>query len=184
MQLSQVKSGSALRRQRASTRLAFPPMATMTAALRIRRALPADLPALLALERSAFTTDHLSPRQYRQHLDSPTALVLAAVDRSGLLGKAVVFFRNDSDIARLYSIAVAHGARGRGIGDALLTRAERAARRHGAARMRLEVRRDNASAMRLYERRGYVRIGARPGYYEDGADAWRYEKDLGLRAEG
>jgi len=37
----------------------------MTAAFRIRRATVTDLPALLALERSAFMTDHLSPRQYR-----------------------------------------------------------------------------------------------------------------------
>jgi [ribosomal protein S18]-alanine N-acetyltransferase len=180
MQLSQINSGSALHRPRASTRLAFFAFASMTAAFRIRRAIPDDLPALLALERSAFTSDRLSPRQYRQHLDSPTALVLAAADRSGLLGKAVVFFRNSSDIARLYSIAVAPSARGRGIGDALLTRAERAARRRGATRLRLEVRQDNASAMRLYERRGYVRFGARPAYYEDGADAWRYEKELSI----
>jgi ribosomal protein S18 acetylase RimI-like enzyme len=156
----------------------------MTAAFRIRRARPADLPALLALERSAFTTDHLSARQYRRHLGSPTALVLAAIDRSGLLGKAVVFFRRRSDVARLYSIAVAHGARGRGIGETLLTQAEQAARRRGATRMRLEVRQDNAAAMRLYERRGYTRFAERPGYYEDGVDAWRYEKKLGLRAEG
>ncbi|HSE12053.1 MAG TPA: GNAT family N-acetyltransferase [Rudaea sp.] len=153
----------------------------MTAAFHIRRAVPADLPALLALERSAFTTDHLSPRQYRQHLDSPTALVLAAVDHGGLLGKAVVFFRSDSDVARLYSIAVAEEARGRGIGEALLARAERAAHQRGVTRMRLEVRQDNASAMRLYERRGYLRFAARPGYYEDGADAWRYEKKLGRK---
>ena len=156
----------------------------MTAAFRIRRATPTDLPALLALERSAFTTDHLSPRQYRQHLDSPTALVLAAVDATGLLGKAVVFFRRESDLARLYSIAVADGARGRGIGEALLTAIERAARRRGAARMRLEVRQDNAAAIRLYERRGYTRFTECPGYYEDGADAWRYQKVLRTKSEG
>ncbi len=153
----------------------------MTAAFHVRRAVPADLPALLALERRAFTTDHLSPRQYRQHLGSPTALVLAAVDRGRLLGKAVVFFRSNSNVARLYSIAVAEEARGRGIGKALLACAERAARQRGVMRMRLEVRQDNASAMRLYERRGYLRFAARPGYYEDGADAWRYEKRLGRK---
>ena len=74
---------------------------------RIRRATPADLDALLALERRAFTTDHLSRRQYRRHIGSDSARVLTAVDAGGLLGKAVVFFRSNSDIARLYSIAVA-----------------------------------------------------------------------------
>ena len=151
----------------------------MTAAFRIRRATPTDLPALLALERSAFTTDHLSPRQYRQHLVSPTASVLAAADESGVLGTALVFFRRESDLARLYSIAVAHDARGRGVGEALLAAVEQAALRRGARRMRLEVRQDNAAAMRLYERGGYTRFAERPGYYEDGGHAWRYEKKLG-----
>ena len=155
----------------------------MTAAFRIRRATPMDLPALLALERSAFTTDHLSLRQYRQHLISPTAIVLVAVDKTGLLGTALVFFRRESDLARLYSIAVAHGARGRGVGEALLAAVERSARERGARRMRLEVHQGNAAAMRLYERRGYTRFAERPDYYEDGGDAWRYEKELGLRAE-
>lgn len=156
----------------------------MTAAFRIRRATPADLPGLLTLERSAFTTDHLSPRQYRHHLNNPGAEVLAACDDSGLLGKALVFFRRGSRIARLYSIAVDHSARGRGIGEALLAAAETRARARGATCMRLEVRQDNPGAMRLYERCGYARFGMRSGYYEDGADAWRYEKKLGPRAEG
>jgi ribosomal-protein-alanine acetyltransferase len=156
----------------------------MTAAFRIRRAKPADLDALVALERHAFTTDHLSRRQYRKHLHSTTAVVLAAVDKGGLLGKAVVFFRRNSGIARLYSIAVAHEARGRGLGEILLRAAQRAARARSCTRLRLEVRQDNPGAIRLYERLGYRRFGARPRYYEDGADAWRYEKELGLRAEG
>jgi ribosomal-protein-alanine N-acetyltransferase len=145
----------------------------------IRPATLTDLDALVALERRAFTTDHLSPRQYRHHLQSSTAAVLAAVDGSGLLGKAVVFFRAHSDVARLYSIAVSNEARGRGLGEALLAAAENAAREHACMRMRLEVRQDNSRAIRLYERHGYRRFAARPGYYEDGADAWRYEKALG-----
>ena len=150
---------------------------------RIRRAAPADLEALLALERRAFTTDHLSRRQYRRHIGSDSARVLTAVDASGLLGKAVVFFRSNSDVARLYSIAVADAARGRGIGEALVRAVERAAHAHGRRRLRLEVRQDNAGAIRLYERLGYRRFGAHAGFYEDGADAWRYEKDLGPKAE-
>jgi ribosomal-protein-alanine N-acetyltransferase len=158
------------------------------APFRIRRATLADLDALVALERRAFTTDHLSRRQYRRHVHSETASVLAAVDSCGLLGKAVIFFRGNSDVARLYSIAVSHNARGRGLGEALLAAAEQVVKKRGGRWLRLEVRQDNAGAIRLYERLGYQRFAARTGYYEDGADAWRYEKELGqrpgLRAEG
>lgn len=150
----------------------------MPTAFRIRRAKPADLPALVALERRAFTTDHLSPRQYRHHLTNPGALVLAAVDRIGLLGKAVVLFRKGSSVARLYSIAVDDAARGRGIAKSLLRAVERGARVRGCVRLRLEVAQKNAGAIALYEKLGYRRFGRYSDFYEDGADAWRYEKSL------
>jgi len=150
----------------------------MPASLRIRPAKPADLDALVALERASFTTDHLSRRQYRHHLRSAGARVLVATDGTSLLGKAVVFFRRGSANARLYSIAVARAARGRGLGGTLLAAAERAARRRGSARLRLEVRRDNSAAIGLYEKLGYRRFGVYRHFYEDGADAWRYEKCL------
>lgn len=144
----------------------------------IRPAVNDDLDALLALERASFTTDHLSHRQYRHHLHSPTADVLAAVDAGGLLGKAVVFYRAGVDIARLYSIAVAERARGRGVAKALLVAVEAGARRRHCVRLRLEVRKDNVAAIALYERLGFHRFGEKLGFYEDGADAWRYEKRL------
>ena len=147
----------------------------------IRTARVDDLDALHTLERAAFTTDHLSRRQYRQHLRSASATVLAAADAGGLLGKAVVFYRAGSDIARLYSIAVAERARGRGVAKALLAAVEAAARRRHCARLRLEVRTDNAAAIALYERLGFHRFGEKRSFYEDGADAWRYEKQLAIR---
>jgi [ribosomal protein S18]-alanine N-acetyltransferase len=147
----------------------------------IRRATDADLDALVALELRAFTTDHLSRRQFRKHLHSATAAVLAAKEGNSLIGKTVVFFRANSDIARLYSIAVADTARGRGLGEVLVAAAEKVARKNGCRWMRLEVRQDNAGAVRLYERLGYRRIAAKSAYYEDGADAWSYEKPLGKR---
>lgn len=145
---------------------------------RIRPARRADFAALVDLENRVFSADRLSARQWRHHLSSDAASVLVA-DRDGAaVGAAVVFFHAAHRIARLYSIAVAPEARGSGLGDALLESAERIARRRGSASMRLEVRADNAVAQRLYERRGYRRFGVRRGYYEDGADAMRYEKTL------
>jgi [ribosomal protein S18]-alanine N-acetyltransferase len=144
--------------------------------VRIRRARPADLAALVDLENRVFTADRMSARQWRHHLHSETAGVLVAERTGGIVGAAAVFFHSAHDIARLYSIAVAPEARGEGLGEALLDAAEQLARRRRSRSMRLEVRSDNGPAQRLYERRGYARFGVRARYYADGRDALRYEK--------
>jgi ribosomal protein S18 acetylase RimI-like enzyme len=144
----------------------------------VRQATPADLAALVALEQRAFSGDRMSRAQYRRHLGGRGAAVLVATSGEETLGSALVFFRRDSTLARLYSIATAPTARGRGIGARLLAAAEEAARTRGCRALRLEVRVDNAAAIALYERTGYRCFGRYAGYYEDGADAWRYEKRL------
>lgn len=144
----------------------------------VRRATGGDLDALVELENASFAADRMNTRQWRTHLDSLSAEVLVAIRERSIIGAAVVFFRRGSAVARLYSIAVRADERGRGIGDALLAAAEQAASRRGSRALRLEVRVDNAGAQRLYEREGYRRFGIRPGYYEDGEDALRYEKAL------
>jgi len=148
--------------------------------LRVRRAAASDLDDLVALELRSFSSDRLSRAQYRRHLDSDSALVLVAGsgDRH-CLGSAVLFFRKGSAVARLYSLATRPEARGQGVGAALLEAAAAAARRRGSRALRLEVRIDNAAAIALYEREDFRRIGRYAQYYQDGADAWRYEKVLG-----
>jgi ribosomal-protein-alanine N-acetyltransferase len=147
-------------------------------AFSIRPARPEDLPGLLELEQASFTGDRLSQRQYRHHLAHPRNRLLVAARGREILGSTLVFLRAGSDLARLYSIAVAERARGHGLGAALLAAAERAARAGGARRMRLEVRSDNPPALALYLSRGYRVFAERAGYYEDGCSALRLEKTL------
>jgi len=143
---------------------------------RIRPARDDDLAALVDLENRVFAIDRMSARQWRRHLGSDSAGILVAERDGTIIGAVVVFFHASHRIARLYSIAVAPDARGSGLGEALLNAAETLARQRSSVSMRLEVRADNGAAQRLYERRGYRRFGVRPDYYEDGADALRYEK--------
>ncbi|GLQ91359.1 GNAT family N-acetyltransferase [Dyella acidisoli] len=151
-----------------------------TAAVRVRRAELSDLDDLVALEQATFDSDQISRAQFRRHLDSDTARVLvASANHRRFLGTAMVFFRKGSRVARLYSIASLPEARGKGVGTALIEAAETAARQRRCEALRLEVRTDNDSAVRLYERLGYHRVGAvKEGFYEDGTDAFVYEKAL------
>lgn len=147
--------------------------------VRIRRAARADLDALLALEETIFDSDRISRPQWRRHIDSVSATVLVGESATGGIdAAAVVFYRRSAPGARLYSLAVGAHARGSGLGGALLAAAEADARDHDCASMQLEVRVDNPAAIALYERHGYTRVARLAGFYEDGADAWRYTKPL------
>ncbi|HEY3521675.1 MAG TPA: GNAT family N-acetyltransferase [Rhodanobacteraceae bacterium] len=150
----------------------------MPQAFRIRRARTGDLDALVALEEATFDHDRVSPAQWRRHVRSQSACVLVAEGSDTVLGCVLVFFRRGSHCARLYSIAVAQRARGRGLGAALLKAAEREARARGCDVLRLEVRVDNAAAVSLYESHGYLRRERIECFYEDGTDAWCYHKAL------
>jgi ribosomal protein S18 acetylase RimI-like enzyme len=144
-----------------------------------REAVAGDVKGLAALETRAFTSDRLSARSLREFIGSPSAAVLVAEDGAeNLLGYAIVRFRRTTSVARLYSIAVAEGARGKGIGERLLRAAEHEARRRGSLFMRLEVKAGNAPAIALYERFGYREFGRLPDYYEDHAEAIRLEKRI------
>lgn len=152
----------------------------VSASVRVRRAASSDLDDLAALEERTFDTDRLSRAQYRRHLESDSAQVLvASANHRNFLGTAVLFFRKGSGVARLYSLATQPEARGKGVGSALLEAAVHTAKRRGCRALRLEVRTDNPVAISLYERQGFQRIGSYARYYQDGADAWRYEKALG-----
>jgi ribosomal protein S18 acetylase RimI-like enzyme len=144
-----------------------------------RRARGDDVKPIEALETRAFASDRLSARSLRDYLKSPSATVFVAEDEAGrLLGYAIVRFRRATSVARLYSIAVAEGARGHGIGEQLIAAAEDEARRRGDLFMRLEVRADNAAAVALYHRLGYKAFGRHLDYYEDHAAAIRLQKRI------
>jgi ribosomal protein S18 acetylase RimI-like enzyme len=146
--------------------------------LRVRAATPGDLDALVELEHRVFATDRLSRRSLQRFLRSPAAEVLVARENAHLVGTAIVLFRRGSLVARLYSIAVAPHAGGRGIASMLLEAAEAAALARDCRRMRLEVHTTNHAAISRYRKSGYSEFGRLRSYYEDSGDALRFEKRL------
>jgi ribosomal-protein-alanine N-acetyltransferase len=124
----------------------------------------------------------------RRILSMPGAFGLASVTaaRKTLVGFALG--RVVVDECELLSIAVAPAWRGRGIGAQLLDAAISWASACDAKKLFLEVAEGNASALRLYQRRGLVQVGRRPDYYElkSGAlvDALTMRCDLVASARG
>lgn len=145
---------------------------------RLRAATPADLPAILALEESAFASDRFNRRQFRYLLRQARSTFLVARAEHGLLGYGVVLYRANSRRARLYTIAVAETARGQGLASALITALAAEARRRGCRQLGLEVRADNVAAQRLYEKLGFRVANPLADYYEDGGAGLRMTLSL------
>jgi ribosomal-protein-alanine acetyltransferase len=147
------------------------------AAAKVRTARPSDLDAIDRIERRSFDADRFSRATLRRLLARPTAACLIAVSGGDAAGYAIVLFREGTEVARLYSIAVDPHFRGQGLAQALLAAAEKVARRRAGA-LRLEVRASNKAGLSLYHRAGFTFRERKPGYYSDGEDAVRLEKRL------
>jgi len=144
----------------------------------LRPGVLSDLDALLSLEQRAFAGDRVSRRGFRRFLTSPRAALVVAVEDSLLVGYSLVLFRQESAIARLYSIAVAPEFSRRGIGTALLAAAEEAAIARERFVLRLEVHERNDRAIARYRKAGYALFGRHFNYYADRGHALRFEKRL------
>lgn len=144
----------------------------------IRPAVLDDLEEILRLENTSFEGDRLSRRSLRHLLTRGRAFTLVDEVDGHLRGYVVVLIRRGTSLARLYSIAVAPEARQRGVAAALVRAAEAEALARDCVVMRLEIRQDNVPSQALFERLGYRQFGHYIDYYEDAADALRYEKYL------
>ncbi|KZY28667.1 ribosomal-protein-alanine acetyltransferase [Alcanivorax sp. HI0044] len=148
-------------------------------AFSLRPALPDDLDALTALEQRCFSSDRLSRRSFRKWLKRQhSGLIVALDEQQQLAGYALVLLQPGTRLARLYSIAVDPQQRGKKLGERLLEAAEDYAHQQRRLFLRLEVRKDNAAAIALYERLGYRLFAQTADYYEDHEDALRYQKRL------
>ena len=147
----------------------------------IRPATPDDIDDMVSLEDRCFDDDRISRRQFRHLLKRGHARLLVAEAAGAMAGSLVLLFSRGTATARLYSIAVAPEARGAGVARALVRQAEHEAWEQERPWMRLEIRKDNAPSVRLFESLGYRRFGTHIDYYADHMDAWRYEKALDSR---
>ncbi len=141
----------------------------------------AHIDGVSLLHAECFAGERWSRAMIAQELDkrqSPFAVTLVAVN-----GERVIGFINARCIAGecgVNDIAVTASARKAGVGTALLDALEKYARAQGAAVIQLEVRASNETAIRFYERRGFIRNGLRKRYYSAPVeDALLYEKGIG-----
>lgn len=144
---------------------------------RLREALPMDLDALMALERACFDRDCFDKDFIAELLEDEEASVWICPGTNEVQAALYVIWK--PDCARLFNVAVAPPMQGKGLGRALVAKAEMEARARGYKELRLELRCDNDKALALYERCGFQKLDRLSGFYDDGAEALQYGKPLG-----
>ena len=136
-----------------------------------------DIPRVSELERMIFT-DPWSEKVYRETFAIEGVEYVVAVecanDREEIVGAAGV--RNIVGTGEITNVMVLPGYRRRGIAERMVRELIVRGKALGAEEFTLEVRAGNDTAIRLYERLGFVSEGIRPDFYnnpkEDAVIMW------------
>ncbi len=137
--------------------------------LELRRATAGDLPALVAMladdPLGAGREDDGDLTPYRRAFDlvdaDPAHVLLVAADGDDVVGTLQLsvlpgLARRGTSRGQIEAVRVAAGARGRGIGAAMLGWAVAESRRRGCGLVQLTTDRSRTDARRFYERLGFV----------------------------
>lgn len=144
---------------------------------RVRPAQHQDLPALHAVIQRAYRGDsarqgwtheadlldneRITPEALAAIVDDPSSLLLLAELHGGPVGSLQLTGRSAGDVY-LGLFCIDPAVQAGGLGKSLLEQAESAARGHfGATRIVMTVIEQRRELIAYYERRGYVRTGAR-----------------------
>jgi [ribosomal protein S18]-alanine N-acetyltransferase len=162
--------------------------------VRIRKAVPDDIPFIMRIERECTTAAHWTEQQYRELFSAAAdcgirrlALVAEGASSSSeaksprdATPSGFLIARHLAPEWELENIIVAPSARRMGIGERLLNSLLNAARETHSTSMFLEVRESNLGARALYEKLGFRETGLRKSYYTNPLeDAILYSFDLG-----
>lgn len=139
----------------------------------LRSAIEADLNALVELENKVFAYDQLQRRSFKNFINSKNDLWVCEVNQI-VVGYILVLKRKGSKKQRIYSLAISPECQGQGLGRILLSHVLK--HTQGIETISLEVKVDNAGAIRLYESLGFIQSGRVAGFYSDGTDALIFSK--------
>lgn len=124
----------------------------------------ADLDQVIDIENVSYPAPW-SRDSFVSELRNPLACYLIAEIEGVLVAYAGIWLIFDE--IHITNVAVKPEQRGNRLGEILLLQMEQIAFLNQAVRVTLEVRPSNASALVLYERLGFKRVGLRKGYYLD-----------------
>lgn len=131
--------------------------------IQIRKMCAADVEAVAALEKQIFSQPW-SRQGFLDALERMDTIFLVADADGEVAGYIGMYMALDE--GEITNVAVAPQMRCRGVGNLLVAALREEAVQRGIVCVILEVRVSNVSAIRLYEKNGFVHSGIRRGFYE------------------
>lgn len=122
-----------------------------------------DVPAVAAIEAEVFSVPW-SAQAFADTLAMGHVLFYVAMVDGEVAGYCGIYLAADE--GEVTNVAVAPGYRRHKIAETLLHKTMAEAHGRGAQRFFLEVRSQNAPAIRLYQKAGFRVIGSRKNYYQ------------------
>lgn len=141
----------------------------------IRPAAFSDVDAVMAVEKTGIL--HPWTRESIESvIKDDGKICLASYEGDTLTG--YIYASYVLDEAEIGNICILPGSRGQGIGKALLDKMLESLKERDIKTVFLEVEADNAPAVRLYEKAGFIRYNERRDYYGPGKDALLYSVQI------
>ena len=135
-----------------------------TTAISFRALIEADIPAIEAIEATAFY-DAWNENMIRNELDNALTTYVVMESEGKIIGYAGFWLvAGEAQVTR---VAVLEELRGLGLGTRLTAALVNKAWELGAEAVTLEVRESNLAAQKAYLTCGFASEGIRPNYYED-----------------
>lgn len=140
--------------------------------LTIRRAQPADIPQIVAIERTVFV-DPWDEKTFRESLAYYPETFFVARSNGDIAGFVAAGLEDTGEefYGHIMNFAVAPEYRRRGVGQHLIRRLEQEFALVGASGVQLEVRITNTGAQEFYRRLGYREVFQIASYYTNDEDA-------------
>lgn len=145
-----------------------------SASVVLREMDPLDVERVMKIERVAYPTPWTGA-MFLGELLCDDSVAIVAEERGQVVGYLMA--SDQAGVWHVLNVCTHPDRRGEGLGARLVRELFARTEQNAERGYTLEVRTSNATAIRLYERLGFVSEGVRPGYYSDnGEDAlimWR-----------
>jgi ribosomal-protein-alanine N-acetyltransferase len=135
-----------------------------------------DMPTIYEIERASFKEPY--PPAYLDNLAAYASDTFLVVEENSQVLGYVIATTRTYNLGHIISVAVHPEYRGKGLGKLLMENIIDLLTRKGISTIRLEVRRGNVVAQRLYEKFGFNLAFVIENYYSDGEDALVFLKNL------